>query len=285
MVRRSPAAVRRVNRLMRPAKATKAARSLHKAMTGLMLASALAPLAVFAPATEPLTPKTGRNPTGAAKTSGGQPGASGKGGRKGLPRMPAGARFLARTHRCAAGSRAYKLYLPESEPDHPKGLIVMLHGCNQTPDDFAIGTHMNGLAETHGLAIAYPAQSRRRNAAGCWNWFQPAHQVRGMGEPAILASLTRKLMRELRLGREAVFVAGLSSGGAMAAILADVYPDVFSGAGIHSGMARGAATGAMTAMAAMRVGASGGVTPARIRLARPVRWIIFQGVEDATVHP
>lgn len=257
MVRSLLAKLRRTNHRKRHAQTTRAAQSLHKALKGLMLATALAPLAVFAPPAGIAVAKTGRKPPGVANPSVHKP-RSVNVRRKPSARPPAASRDLSRTHRCAAGSSTYKLHLPASHIDRPQGLIVMLHGCNQTPDDFAIGTHMNALAEKYGLAIAYPAQSRRRNAAGCWNWFQPMHQVRGMGEPAILASLTRKLMRELRLGRDSVFVAGLSSGGAMAAILADGYPDVFSAAGVHSGMARGAATGAMSAMAAMRVGASGG---------------------------
>jgi poly(hydroxyalkanoate) depolymerase family esterase len=285
MARKTLATLRRINRLLRPAKATKAARSLHKAASGLMLAAALAPFAILAPTPASAAAKKSRKPVGVVKRLTPTPGPSGEPARKALHRQPATARTFARTHRCAAGSCNYTLYLPASEPVQPKGLIVMLHGCNQTPDDFANGTRMNALAERHGLAVVYPAQSLRRNAAGCWNWFQPAHQVRGMGEPAILASLARKLMRELRLRRDVVFVAGLSSGGAMAAILADVYPDVFSAAGIHSGMARGAAQGAMSAMSAMRVGASGGMTPARIHPARPMRWIIFQGADDGTVHP
>ena len=117
----------------------------------------------------------------------------------------------------------------------------MLHGCNQTPDDFAVGTHMNAMAEKHGLAVAHPAQTRHHNAASCWNWFKPVNQLRGAGEPEILASLARKLMKEFSLTRDGVFVAGLSAGGAMAAILADVYPDIFSAVGVHSGLAREAA--------------------------------------------
>jgi poly(hydroxyalkanoate) depolymerase family esterase len=202
------------------------------------------------------------------------------------PQIPSGAKYLTRKHRSAAGSRNYRLYLPASHPKRPKGLILMLHGCNQTPDDFAIGTHMNALAELHGLALAYPAQTTRQNAAGCWNWFKPRNQIRGTGEPAILASLTRKLMREFGLGRDAVFVTGLSAGGAMAMILADVYPDVFAAAGTHSGLARGAAWDTISAMSAMHNGgAPNGMAGSVITRARPVRRIIFQGVDDRTVNP
>lgn len=206
--------------------------------------------------------------------------------REGAPHIPQGAQYLARRHRSAAGARGYRLYLPASQPERPNGLIVMLHGCKQTPDDFARGTHMNALAEKHGLVIAYPEQTRRYNPAGCWNWFKPGHQMRGMGEPAILASLTRKLMREFGLGRDRVFVAGLSAGGAMAAILADVYPDIYSAAGLHSGLARGAASGMMSAASAMRSGGlSPHATPAGVSKSRAVRRIVFHGGKDSTVHP
>jgi len=202
------------------------------------------------------------------------------------PRIPKDAQYLARKHRSAAGSRGYKLYLPASQPKRPKGLILMLHGCNQSPDDFAVGTHMNAQAEKHGLAIAYADQTGGHNAASCWNWFKPGNQVRGTGEPAILAALARKLMKEFGLGREAVFVAGLSAGGAMAAILADVYPDVFSAAGVHSGLARGAARDVVSAMSAMRSGgASEGAATTVATPSAPVRRIIFHGDTDSTVHP
>lgn len=292
MTRTLAASMRRMNLLMRPAKAT---RSFQKAMTGLMVKSALAPLAALKPKVaerrKAAAPKAGRGlgavlkqlraaqsltPRATARSAGCEV----------SPSVPTGAQYLDRTHRSAAGSRDYKLYLPASKAQRPMGLILMLHGCTQTPDDFATGTHMNALAEKHGLAIAYPAQTGGHNAAACWNWFKPGDQRRGAGEPAILASLARKLMKELDLGRDDVFVAGLSAGGAMAVILADVYPDVFSAAGVHSGLARGTARDVISAMSAMRKGGtSAGIAPAVTARSSPVRRIIFHGDADRTVHP
>jgi len=287
MTRTLTASMRRMNRLMGPGALTRKTRSFSKAMTGLMVDSSLAALAPKAAKPRKATPaKTARKPGKAVKRlRAARALVPGLGSLDPSPRIPKGARYLERRHRSATGSRGYKLYLPASHPKRPKGLILMLHGCQQTPDDFAIGTHMNALAEKHGLAIAYPAQTRRNNPASCWNWFKPGNQLRGAGEPAMLAALARKLMREFGLHRDGVFVAGLSSGGAMAAILADVYPDVFSAAGIHSGLTRGAARDAMSAMSAMR---SGGtplvVLPVLAAKANPVRRIIFQGDTDRTVH-
>jgi len=206
------------------------------------------------------------------------------------PAIPKGAQYLARTHRCAAGARDFKLYIPARQPRGPKGLIVMLHGCAQDPDDFATGTNMNRVAQRHGLAVAYPEQTRAHNASCCWNWFGPANQSRGRGEPAILASLARGLMREFDLDRNSMFVAGLSAGGAMAVILADTYPDVFSAAGTHSGVPRGAAGNVVSALSAMRSGArraasAGSRSKSAPGAGRHVRRIVFHGDADRTVHP
>jgi len=289
------ASMRRVNRLMGPAKMTRATRSFQSAMGGLMVDTAMAPLAALGP--PPPTkrrkapvPKVGRTLGAVLKQMRAaqslMPGAmGGSTGRGVAPVVPVGAQYLSRKHRSATGSRNYQLYLPARQPTQPKGLILMLHGCNQTPDDFAVGTHMNALAEKNGFAVAWPAQTGRHNAASCWNWFKPGNQRRGAGEPALLAALARKLAKEFGLGRDATFVAGLSAGGAMAAILADVYPDVFSAAGVHSGLARGAARDVMSAMSAMRSGGDTGPAAAVATSAHTVRRIVFHGDNDRTVHP
>lgn len=289
------ASMRRMNQVMGPANLIRETRSLQIAMTGFLVDSALAPLAALAPKPAKrrkiAVPKAGGALGDVIKkpraTHSLEPGATaGSSGHEPSPRIPKGGQYLTRKHRSTTGMRDYKLYLPASQPKSPKGLILMLHGCRQTPDDFALGTDMNALAEQHGLAVAYPAQTRRHNAASCWNWFKPCNQMRSMGEPAILASLTRKLMREFGLGRDVVYVAGLSAGGAMAAILADVYPDIFSAAGVHSGLARGAASDVVSAMSAMqRGGTSNGITLFTASSSSPVRRIIFQGEDDQTVNP
>jgi poly(hydroxyalkanoate) depolymerase family esterase len=288
MSRSFAAAARRATRLMRPHTYAKAVRKVQKGMVGAMVKSALTPLtSKKSKRRRTALPKAGQSLGVVVKQLRAARSLMTKGvTRKVAPRIPNGAQFLARTHRSASGSRGYKLYLPANQPERPNGLILMLHGCSQTPDDFAVGTHMNALAEKHGLAVAYPAQIRGHNAASCWNWFQPAHQIRGAGEPAILASLTRKLTREFGLDRDAVFVAGLSAGGAMAAILADTYPEVYAAAGIHSGLARGSARDVISAMKTMRDGGRGAETVSTVATrSLSVRRIIFQGASDSTVHP
>uniref|UniRef100_A0A9E8CSJ2 PHB depolymerase family esterase n=1 Tax=Bosea sp. NBC_00436 TaxID=2969620 RepID=A0A9E8CSJ2_9HYPH len=188
--------------------------------------------------------------------------------------------FRARRFKSAVGSVAYKLYVPPEHADRELKLVMMLHGCTQNPDDFARGTRMNALADEFGLIVAYPLQPKSANAQGCWNWFDPRHQRRGAGEPAVLAGLAQELAEESKIDRKRVFVAGLSAGGAMADVLASAYPDVFSAAGIHSGLPHGAAHDVMSAFAAMK-----GNAQATAQGHSPIRKIIFHGTADATVHP
>lgn len=204
------------------------------------------------------------------------------------PRVPDGAQFLSRTVSCDAGSRGFKLYVPASAPKQPKGLIVMLHGCTQSPDDFAAGTNMNAFAETHGLLIAYPAQTSASNASSCWNWFEPRHQRRTAGEPEILARLVSLLVREFGIDKRRVYAAGLSAGAAMAVILSKTYPELFSAIGVHSGLAYQSAGNVVSALAVMQ-GRRGSLKRIWRELekmsSRPVRVIIFHGSEDRTVNP
>lgn len=188
---------------------------------------------------------------------------------------PDGARIEHRRHAGPCGARDYRLYVPSPREDGLRGLVLMLHGCTQTPEDFAAGTQMDAAAEAAGFAVVYPAQCGLANAQRCWNWFRPGDQVRGRGEAGLLAGLAQEVAEELGL-RGRVYAAGLSAGGAMAAVLADSHPEIFSAVGVHSGLPAGAARDVPSAFAAMRGQTEGG-------RALTVPAIVFHGTADATV--
>jgi poly(hydroxyalkanoate) depolymerase family esterase len=193
----------------------------------------------------------------------------------------AGDAFIAGSFRNASGERSYKLYVPPNAGGQPLPLVVMLHGCTQDADDFAAGTAMNKAARAQGFYVLYPVQSREANPQKCWNWFKHNHQQPGRGEPAILAGMTREVIETHAIDSQRVYVAGLSAGGAMAAILASAYPGLYAAAGVHSGLAPGAASDLPSALSAMK----GAGVRAPMQAGSGVPTIVFHGDRDATVHP
>ena len=192
--------------------------------------------------------------------------------------------FVTGAYANQAGARPYKLYIPTTYAEQPLPLVVMLHGCTQTPDDFANGTRMNALAEERQCLVLYPEQTRAANHSRCWNWFKRGDQRRDQGEPAILAGMTREVMNRYRVDPAKVYVAGLSAGGAMAAVLGAAYPELYAAVGVHSGLACGSAHDLPSAFAAMR-GKMAGRTTASTPRAPATPTIVFHGDRDRTVHP
>ena len=195
--------------------------------------------------------------------------------------VPDGARFEERTFSNHVGSRTYKVYVPSSYAGQALPVVVMLHGCTQNPDDFAAGTRMNELAEEQTFLVAYPGQPQSANMQKCWNWFNATDQQREGGEPSLIAGIALQVIEEFGADPARVYVAGLSAGGAAAAIMAATYPDLFAAAGVHSGLACGAARDMPSAFAAMagrgaiRRGSEGPTVPT----------IVFHGNADRTVSP
>lgn len=229
------------------------------------------------PAPRNASPRTGLAETLRKIGAGGMPGPAPLGAK--TVGVSPGAQFLALTYTSAQGSRDYRLYVPANRTDGLMPLVVMLHGCTQSPEDFAIGTGMNDIAEEFGCLVAYPAQPSGANAQKCWNWFRAEDQGPDRGEPALLAGIVQQVLRDQSADPSRVYVAGLSAGGAAAAIVAAAYPDLFQAVGVHSGLAVGAAQDVVSAFSAMRSATAGKRQP------RSVPTIAFHGLADTTVHP
>ena len=197
--------------------------------------------------------------------------------------------FIAGVFKNEVGQRDYKLYIPPGATPALRPLVVMLHGCKQNPDDFALGTRMNELAEAQSCLVLYPAQLQAANGFYCWNWFHPRHQQREGGEPAIIAALIQEITARYAADPQRVFVAGLSAGAAMAVTLAHTHPELLAAVGVHSGLPHASASNMIAAMVVMKQGA--GFLPAVLgqspvcATTLTVPLILFQGDEDTTVHP
>lgn len=201
----------------------------------------------------------------------------------------AGGAFTWQTFANAHGARAYRLYVPSGYKSGRMALVVMLHGCTQTADDFAAGTKMNAIAERETFIVVYPEQPAAANASRCWNWFEPAHQARDAGEPSLIAGITQAVSARYRIDRSRVYVAGMSAGGAMTAIMRATYPDLYAAIGVSAGLEYKAATDLASALAAQQTGGPDPDQQGRLAFAaggsaaRVVPAIVFHGQLDATV--
>ena len=167
----------------------------------------------------------------------------------------------------------------------------MIHGCKQSPEEIAAATRIARLADEDDLLVLLPRQNPRANVWGCWNWFDAA-TARGWGETAIVAAQIRAVRRSYRIDRKRVFVAGLSSGGALAAAVGLRRPDLVAGVFVHSGVACGAASSPMAALGVLSSGADtdvvgvaqdarAGANPEVL----PVPLLVVQGLADDVVAP
>ena len=196
--------------------------------------------------------------------------------------------FTEHTYTSSHGTRQYWLYVPTQKPTK---LLVMLHGCTQDGPDIARGTRLNEWAERERMMVVYPEQPAEVQAMKCWHWFDARHQMRGEGEPAIIAGITNVLMDQHGIDSSTVFLAGLSAGAAMAGLIAAAYPELYRAVALHSGPQFRAAASVSDALRVMK---SGGPDPAQQALlayqtmgerARPIPTIIFHGAQDAIVAP
>jgi poly(hydroxyalkanoate) depolymerase family esterase len=190
------------------------------------------------------------------------------------------------------GTRSYKLWIPAAYTGkNARPLVLMLHGCTQTADDFAAGTQFNALADRDNFLVVYAEQTAEANPLKCWNWYDAAQQTRGQGEPSLLAEVVNQIRAGYKVDARRIYVAGVSAGGAMAVILGATYPDIFAAIGVHSGLAYKSATNLSEARPAMSGASADAVRLGQLafqamgKLKHPMPVIVFQGAKDGAVAP
>lgn len=172
----------------------------------------------------------------------------------------------------AAGNAAKKL-----------PLVVMLHGCQQSVEDFATSTRMNALAEKKGFAVLYPQQSATHDANRCWPWYKRAVQ-QGGGEVGLMAALVAQVQVRQGFDVARTYVAGLSAGAALAALLALRHPQLFAAIGLHSGPVFGTADSAISAYSAMQQGSSGSAAAALAAVHAVPQLAVKPGMPVMLIH-
>lgn len=192
------------------------------------------------------------------------------------------------------GDESYLKYVPSgANGSDSVPLLTMLHGCTQSPGQFANETGMNEIAESETFIVVYPDQTMTENPTECWNWFDHENHIRGSGETALIANITQETIVKHAIDPHRVYVAGFSAGAAMVPDLLATYPDVFAAGGIHSGLEYAAAESAFGAIGAM---AYGGPNPIEQgtdayqlmdnnRVVSRIPTIVFHGTDDAAIDP
>lgn len=187
-------------------------------------------------------------------------------------------------------SREYLLYVPRGYGGwRRRPLIVLMHGCRQTPELIAAGTRIAAAADANGWLVLLPRQSAKANPWSCWNWFDAATSA-GRGEAAIVAAQVKAVRRTYRVHPRKVYAVGMSAGGGLAAALGLRQPKLFAGVFIHSGVACGAASAPLAAMRVLTDGAdtdyervAADARDAAPRRALPVPMLVISGANDPVV--
>ncbi len=187
-------------------------------------------------------------------------------------------------------SRSFMLYVPASYRDYQAApLVVWLHGCRQSAEAFRDGTRITQWADQRGFLVLMPRQSKWANPLGCWNWFDQATQ-NGVGETALIVAQTRFIRSRWNIDPDRVWIAGMSSGAALAACVAVHAHSEFRAAAFVSGLADGAASSAVSAVKVMKGTTDVDVTDLAHRVSAHetvpmLRSLIIHGDEDTVASP
>ena len=190
-----------------------------------------------------------------------------------------------------SGNLRMHVFVPALRPEHP-ALVVVLHGCGQTPAQYERRAGWCALADKHGFLVCYPQQREANNAQTCFNWFSPRRRERDQGEAASIRAMVAHLAQAYALDSARIFVTGFSAGGAMSAALLAAYPEVFVAGAVMAGLAYGVADNVPQAIEAMAQGdkRSGPQAAAAVfaHEQAPKHWprlLVWHGLTDEVVAP
>jgi len=189
-----------------------------------------------------------------------------------------------------AGARRYQLLRPPNVGFAERlPLVVMLHGCGQDANAFALSTHMNRLAVRERFMVLYPEQDRLANLQGCWNWYDTDSR-RAFAEAATINAAVDQVCALYRADPARMALAGMSAGASMAALMALRTPTRFKAVAMHSGVPPGTAHSALSALRAMqgRAGSAAAGSAASTRPGPDAPWpplLVIHGTADRVVAP
>jgi poly(hydroxyalkanoate) depolymerase family esterase len=141
-------------------------------------------------------------------------------------------------------------FVPDDLAPKP-ALVVVLHGCGQTAADYDLGAGWSTLAKRYGFALLMPEQQSSNNANRCFNWFNPEDTARDSGEACSIRQMIARMVGDHAIDEHAIFVTGLSAGGAMTSVMLATYPEIFAGGAVIAGLPFGVATNVREALNGM----------------------------------
>ena len=195
----------------------------------------------------------------------------------------------------ATGSNAYLVFTPDGYTGRSRvPLVVVSHGTNTTAAEQEAANNYDQLAEKDGFIVMYPDANDDLHPAEAFQSYNPQSQVRGQGDVALIAGMTRAVMARYDVNSQRVYEIGMSAGAIVTSDLAATYPDLYAAVGIMAGTPFGVAgfgaceTGQDPAAQGddpQLLADSYGAYQAEGSYARVMPVIVLNGDADGTVNP
>ena len=118
--------------------------------------------------------------------------------------------------------------------EHPKFLIVALHGCTQSANSYAEQSGWNKIAEEYNCIVLYPEQKASNNLSMCFNWFLK-NDAWGKGESLSIFEATEFIKAKYNIPANNTFITGVSAGAAMSVNILANFPSSYGHGAILAG--------------------------------------------------